>query len=289
MRIELWTALVQVRGVEGSEIDPGDCAFVNVVAPARDAPSFELVARKALEASGLEYVSAESVESFEHRLDGGRYTAALVELAVDAAASGVPEVGTLHLYPADEPDADVEWTNAELLREAQRETEFVDVSRVDAFDSLSGYVVEIGTDLFVMQNVSDDITLDGYAVLRLGDVSAVSARGDEHFSGHALTLLGLEPTKPGLDVRDFETVLRSLRDRDELVTIALEKVAPDVLYIGKVERVEDRGVFMRLIDPDALWREAEFYEFGEITRVNFGGRYEAALLLVARDKENAED
>ena len=73
------------------------------------------------------------------------------------------------------------------------------------------------------------------------------------------------------------------------MTIALEKVAPDVLYIGKVERVEDRGVFMRLIDPDALWREAEFYEFGEITRVNFGGRYEAALLLVARDKENAED
>jgi hypothetical protein len=288
MRIELWTALIQIRALEGSEIDPDEGAFVNVVAPARDAPSFELAAREALTASHFEYVSAESVESFAQRLEGGRYAAELVELAVDAAATGEPQVGTLHVYPADAPDADVEWTSTERLREAQRETELVDVTRVDAFDSLSGYVVEVGSDLFVIQNVSDDVTLDGYSVVRLGDVSKIIARGDEHFAAHALSLLGLEPAEPDLNVPDFETILRSLRDRDELVTIALEKVAPDVVYIGKVERVENSGVFVRLIDPDALWRDTEFYDFGEITQVSFGGRYEAALLLVARDKESAE-
>jgi hypothetical protein len=287
-RVELWTALVQVRALEGSELEIDDGAFVNVVAPARDPPTFELAARQALAASALEYVLAESLEPFERRLADGRYAAELVELAIDAAATGGPQVGTLHVYPADAPDADVEWTSEKRLREAEQEAEIVDVTRVDGFDSLCGYVVEIDSELFVVENVSDDVTLDGYSVVRLGDVSEVGARRDEHFAGRALTLLGLRPTKPDLDLRDFERVLRSLRDRDELVTIALEKVAPDVVYIGKIERVESSGVFVRLIDPEAGWREAEFYEFREITCVSFGGRYAAALLLVARDREEQE-
>jgi hypothetical protein len=289
MRIELWAGLVHTRALPESDFDPGNGAFVNVVAPARDPATFEAAARRALEAKGLAYVSAEHVKSFERRLEGGQYSAELVELAVDAAATGTVGIGTPHVYPADAPDADMDWTAKELLRDAEKETNLVDLSRVEGFDTLRGYVVGIGSDLLVLHEVSNDITLDGHSILRLGDVADVLALDEEHFAAHALKLLGLEPSRPHVDVTSLESVFRSLAEREELATIALEKVAPDVAYIGRVERVESNGVLLGLIGPDARWGKADFYAFSEITRVSFGGRYEAALLMVARDTERADD
>jgi hypothetical protein len=48
--------------------------------------------------------------------------------------------------------------------------------------------------------------------------------------------------------------------------------------------VDDRLVRIQEIDPDAAWRrEPSEYRISQITRVDFGGGYEEALALVARE------
>jgi hypothetical protein len=285
MRVELWVGLVHVRALPAAEVDEGDGAFVTVVAHARDAGEFEERAREAVASEGFDYLDAESVDPLAQRLESGRYAGELVELAVDAAAAGETAVGTFHVYPADAPDAGTEWTSEERLRDARANGELVDVDRFGADDSIGGYVVDITDELAVLHELSNDITLDGYSVVRVRDVEDVAPRGDDYFGARALQLLGLDPVTPNLDASSVSSVLRGLQQQDELVTIHVEKVAPDVVYIGKVERVEDVGVLLRLIGSDAEWLEPTFYDFREITRISFGGRYEAALLMVARDRE----
>ena len=60
-----------------------------------------------------------------------------------------------------------------------------------------------------------------------------------------------------------------------------EEIDSDVCHIGKILRIDDEYVSLLEIDPDAEWgNEAEQYRISEITRLDFGGKYEEALLLV---------
>jgi hypothetical protein len=66
-----------------------------------------------------------------------------------------------------------------------------------------------------------------------------------------------------------------------MVTIHREKVAPDICVIGKVIRVGEGRVYLLEIKTDASWEtEASHYRLRDITRIDFGGRYEEALALV---------
>ncbi len=285
-RVELWTGLVHVRALPDSELDPGDGAFVHVVAPAQNASTFEAAARSALAAKGFEYLSASRVEAIERRL---AIVGVLLEIALEAAATGKTAIGSPHVYSADAEDADVDYTVEERLRDAEREEVLVDVVRVEDFHNVRGFVVDVGNDLVVIHRMAHQITLDGYSIVRLRDVIDVVSLEESHFASRALTLLGMTPAKPSIIVTNLESVFLTLADGQEVATIACERVDSDVFNVGEIQRVETDGVLLRRISTNAKWQDIEFYEFREITRVNFGGRYEAALLMVARESEQQSD
>ena len=78
-----------------------------------------------------------------------------------------------------------------------------------------------------------------------------------------------------------QELLRTASRTFPLVTIHREKVSPDVCHIGRGLAVSDSEVSLLEIGPDACWDDdALSYRTNEITRVDFGGDYEKALLLV---------
>ena len=92
------------------------------------------------------------------------------------------------------------------------------------------------------------------------------------------------PKKPRVELESLESLLVTAGRWFPLVTIHREMVDPDICQIGRVEGVSKGRLRLFEIDPGAVWdAEATEYRLSEITRVDFGGDYEEALILVGRD------
>lgn len=71
------------------------------------------------------------------------------------------------------------------------------------------------------------------------------------------------------------------------MTIHTERVEPGVCFIGTpIGEITDR-VTLREITPEAEWEDEEelrSWKLADITRIEFGGRYEEALLALCEGK-----
>ena len=83
-----------------------------------------------------------------------------------------------------------------------------------------------------------------------------------------------------------KSILESAGAIYPLVTIHREEAEADVCHVGQVVATNRTQVALLEIGPDARWdRKASMHALREITRINFGGSYEDALLLVGGASE----
>lgn len=148
---------------------------------------------------------------------------------------------------------------------------------------LDAYVHLVGKELFVVEPVTDRITLDGYEVLRLKDVSRVALAPHASFLQRALELRHFAPKVPArVRLTDVSAALRSICRHYPLVAVHREHVAPDVCEVGKLLRVSTTEYVLREVDPDAKWEKGTTSRpLSQITKIDFNGGYETALALVA--------
>lgn len=143
--------------------------------------------------------------------------------------------------------------------------------------NLSGFVVGLGKEWGLLHVVNGDTArLNGYAAFRLKDVT--KANEDETAMTASLRLRGEFPVpQPDILLFDLPGLLSSADAHFPLVTIHLEAREPDACYIGRFLRASARKATMRRIDPQAEWQEPDKFRLANITRVEFGDGYSAAL------------
>lgn len=149
---------------------------------------------------------------------------------------------------------------------------------------LRGFVLEWTDELTLVNVVADEMDLDGYSVIRNKDIRRWRPLDRKSFIGRALKLKELAPVSPdGLSLGTWPDVLESAGKIFPLLTIHREKINPRVCYIGRVSSLTEKVVTLRKIDPDARWGDTKRYRLCDLTKIDFGGRYEEALALVAAD------
>ena len=175
-------------------------------------------------------------------------------------------------------------TRKSRLALALRRKLFVKFSRSFEQGAFGGYVLDIGPKFFllVVQGI-DDVRFNGFSCIRIADVRKLEVPHKyAGFSEAARKKLGvITPKKPSLSLASTSELLLSAQKIFPLVTLQREVVDPDVCYIGRVIEVNKAFVSLLEIGPDARWdKKPNSYRLNEITRVDFGGRYEEALDLV---------
>ncbi len=170
------------------------------------------------------------------------------------------------------------------LRDAMSERRFVRVE-CEAFEGeFVGLVQGLGDTLLSVALLDDRVRMGGVDVLRLEDVSDVEFPAPHvDFYESALRLRGEASPEPDtIDLSSIRTVLESVAKLTPLTVIHREGVELDVCEIGQVVEFEAEHFGLREIDPDADWYdEVTQLSYAEVTRVGYGGDYEAALALVA--------
>ena len=172
----------------------------------------------------------------------------------------------------------------ERLEEAMGDGRVVSLDR-SAFehDDEIGYVVAMGEELFLFLRVSDSIHFDGASVLRIADVSDVDVPHEhEEFVESALRMRGEAVDEPPeIDLTNWSTAVRSAGRLHEVVTLHAEEEDAGICQIGHIRSVSEDEIALVEIDPDADWyEEPSTIQIQDLTRIDVGGSYEEALVLV---------
>lgn len=158
---------------------------------------------------------------------------------------------------------------------------------IDPEDFFTGYVSRLGSAFFVLSLVDDNIHINGFACLRYSDVTALAVPApNEHFIVRALTLRGeYPPMPPPLNLTSPLELVRSACAAMPIVTVFTEEDDPEVCWIGQLRSWSDDLIVLDIVTPDGEWDVDPFQiDLPLITRVDFGGEYENALMLVAGPK-----
>ena len=157
---------------------------------------------------------------------------------------------------------------------------------IDPHD-LIGFALEWADELTLLQVVNADrMEPNGYCVIRNNDVRRWEPLGPETFMGRALRLKGIAPVfLDSLSLQSWPNLLEAAGRSFPLITLRREVMNPNVCYIGRVQSMTEKVVALKEIDPDARWEGIRRYRFRDLTKVDFGGGYEAALMLVAVEKK----
>ncbi|MGZ9935769.1 hypothetical protein ACXNSR_38495 [Streptomyces sp. NC-S4] len=158
-------------------------------------------------------------------------------------------------------------------------------SAIRGADRLDGFVV--GTSAaWTLIALCSDLRLDGWAAVRTADITKVGWRGGpDCLTVRALRRRGRWPARAPepAPVLDGPADLAVGASRTfGLVSLHVERVAPDACWIGEVAAVRPKSLRLREIDTEARWSpNLSKFPFRAVTRVGFGGRYERTLLEFA--------
>lgn len=171
------------------------------------------------------------------------------------------------------------------LEHAQEQQLLVHVRRwIPHADRIEGFVVGVSKKWVAFQRLSDGMTFDGWVLLRLKDIQAVSTEPDpDSFEVKALKARGQwPPSMPELNLDDAVEVLRTAAGVATVVSVFDEFDLPDVCWIGSVALVNKSKLRLLEVNTRGGWaRKTRAFTPDDITRVDVGGGYEEALLLVA--------
>ena len=169
------------------------------------------------------------------------------------------------------------------LASARRKKVMVRFKRPFEQGAVHGYVIDVGTEFFIVALISDGIRFNGFQCFRLSDVRSLQVPGKfSEFVKAALKKRGERiPKRHHVAVTSLTKLLLTANQAFPLITIHREKRDPDVCHIGRIVDLRGEHVSLLEIGPDAVWDDKpETYRLSEITRVDFGGDYEGALHLV---------
>jgi hypothetical protein len=174
------------------------------------------------------------------------------------------------------------------LEKAQTRNNLVRIFReeLDGPDNWSdGFIIDANEDMVLLQLVDDSIRLNGYQILFLEDISDfVHPAPFNDFQKKVLELRQDEVQNPEIELGELNQVLLNISEDYGLVTLHREELESDSCEIGRVVKADDVSFELEEIGSDARWFDDTYeYDLYDITRIEFGGAYEEALLLVNED------
>lgn len=150
-------------------------------------------------------------------------------------------------------------------------------------DRVDGIVVAVGAEWGLIARTGDGGFFDGLVAIRVKDV--VKVRKDTSFQERfARTRPEWPPTAPaGLDLDTTAGLLRGMSAISPLLAIEQEgRFHSQMMWIGVVDEVTKRWLWLREVRPNATWRKRPFgYELRRITKASISDRYLIALAAIA--------
>ena len=142
---------------------------------------------------------------------------------------------------------------------------------------ICGYIEAVGKRWTVIRVVTDNVYWDGFELLRTKHITkarelpvALTGYITRALATH-VDVASFPDLSPGADT---EEMLRAVGNASSLVCLHIEKDDPDVCFIGRIVRFDEKWFELLQIRPNGTWKsEGTYFNYSEITRVQIGDRY----------------
>ncbi len=176
----------------------------------------------------------------------------------------------------------------EKLKLAAAHQLIVRVEREEIEDGwFDGYVARMGDQFFALAVIDEYVHVNGFACLRYEDVTNLTLpTPNEHFLVKALSMRGeYPPVCPSIDLTSALPLVQTANDKTQLITVHAEIAEPETCWVGRLRSYSEERIVLDLVTPAAEWDVDPYtIETDHVTRVDFGGEYENALMLVAGER-----
>jgi hypothetical protein len=173
------------------------------------------------------------------------------------------------------------------LKDTQRKGLLVKIDRRPITkELLEGFVVGLSKKFILLNVLSPDIRLDGYSIIRTGDVKRYAViKKNNTFIYRALVIRKNKPCpQPVIELESEKAGLVSASSLYPLLSVFREKIEEEVCYIGRPSKFGEGFVALKEINTKAKWNGLRKIKLNDITRIDFGGGYEEALAIAAGEK-----
>ncbi|MBO4928500.1 MAG: hypothetical protein J5379_09675 [Clostridiales bacterium] len=162
-----------------------------------------------------------------------------------------------------------------VLEEACRQTLLCRMFLKADPNCYSCFPIKAGEDLFLYMD-EQDFRLDGYVVRRLKDIVEINSKQD--LTSEILESEGVTASveKIDIDISSWEKALSYLsKHRLNAIFESEDRNSGNIDYvIGRVEKIDDRYLYVRAFDYDGKWEEKPTrIAFSELVSISFGTRY----------------
>lgn len=175
------------------------------------------------------------------------------------------------------------------LKHACSEQLAVSVHRKLGLPGLRGFVVGVGRRWVAVALVDDREMLDGWGLVRLNTIVAVTVNRDpQSFEVRALNARSLwPPTSPDIVLDRSMEVMKSAGAAYQVISVSVR--SSEGLLVGSVRAVDEGNLVLRTIDRQGRWQsESRRVRIRDVVRVDIGDAYAQALMLVANSESAKE-
>lgn len=132
------------------------------------------------------------------------------------------------------------------------------------------------SDKLLLSAQDSDFQFDGYSIRRMEDIEKVKLEDDfvANITIKEMNVEGME--SPDIDISDWETAFTALQKSGKITIVEKENADREdcIFAIGIIEKVGQKGVFLRYFGPDGIWDKKQWkIPYDEITSVTVGSRY----------------
>ncbi len=139
-----------------------------------------------------------------------------------------------------------------------------------------GVLFDVNSHLLLLQCL-EEFHFNGYHILRTNDVSQLIFRNYERFLKKILAKEKIFPSvnmRYKVNIADWEAAFRSLKNCQINIIVERERKKVNSFYIGTIEKVEEKSVYMRHFDAMGRWnKKPKIIPCREITKVIFNDEY----------------
>jgi hypothetical protein len=140
----------------------------------------------------------------------------------------------------------------------------------------NGFILDASDDLLLVQNVSD-FMLDGYSVIKIGDIEKIRYSKFEKYFEMMLTKEGFTENigiKYKVDLTDLSSVFKTIKLNKTYVIARCQKTNDERFIIGPIEEFTQKSVKIRYFDATGyLDEKLTGLKYKDITTIEFDTEY----------------
>jgi hypothetical protein len=145
------------------------------------------------------------------------------------------------------------------------------------------FVVAVSSRLALLQPVADRLDLDGYALVRLQDVTeaAPSPKAQLLHAAFLMKEVAYEPPAR-IDLTSMRTAVQAISESYGVIVARRERASRSECEIGQIAQLRARTYQLRWLTPTAEFEADErWFRLAEVTMIQFDGEYENTLAALA--------